>query len=239
MAKKSPETEPTDTQRTRGGWVPVGTAAARRARHLEDGATRRGERTRGAILAAAREVFEREGFLTARVEDIAKEAGVAHGSFYTYFSSKQDVLREITRSVGVLIEEAVSHVPHDPTGDSMAALLRSNERYLAVYREHHEILAVIEQVATVDPEIHEFRLSRRRHHVERVTRTIRRWQEEGRADADLDAHTVAGALVSMLSNFAYWWLAGGDDYDESTVALTVSTIWARAVGLREGADLLI
>ena len=73
--------------------------------------------------------------------------------------------------------------------------------------------ALVEQVATIDPEIHRIRLLGRRQHVERVAKTIRRWQERGLADRGIDPHTTAGALVSMLSNFAYWWLAGGDAYD--------------------------
>jgi hypothetical protein len=36
----------------------------------------------------------------------------------------------------------------------------------------------------------------------------------------------------MLSNFAYWWLAGGDDYDDETAARTLTQLWARALGLR-------
>jgi hypothetical protein len=66
-----------------------------------------------------------------------------------------------------------------------------------------------------------------------VAKTIRRWQDHGLADPDLDPRTAAGALCSMLSNFAYWWLVGGDSYDAETAAATLTTLWARAVGLRE------
>jgi hypothetical protein len=38
----------------------------------------------------------------------------------------------------------------------------------------------------------------------------------------------------MISNFAYWWLAGGDSYDDEAAAVTLTSIWARAVGLRPG-----
>jgi len=85
----------------------------------------------------------------------------------------------------------------------------------------------------MDEEIHRIRLRGRIEHVERVAKTIRRWQEHGLADRDIDPRTTAGALVSMLSNFAYWWLAGGDSYDPETAAGTLTAIWARAVGLTE------
>ena len=57
-------------------------------------------------------------------------------------------------------------------------------------------------------------------HVERVARAIRRWQDRGLADPGVDPDTMAGALVSMISNFAYWWLAGGDSYDDEAAAAT-------------------
>jgi hypothetical protein len=114
-----------------------------------------------------------------------------------------------------------------------AALDRANRRYLEAYRANSVIWALAEQVATMDEEIHRIRLRGRLEHVERVAKTIRRWQDHGLADPDIDPRTTAGALVSMLSNFAYWWLVGGDSYDPETAAATLTAIWARAVSLRE------
>jgi AcrR family transcriptional regulator len=238
--------------RTRGGWVPAGTAAARRVAHGEH-ATAKGQRTREELVAAARRVFERDGYSGARVADIAAEAGVAHGSFYTYFSSKQEAFLAVMREVGAQFGEAIAGTPSEargtggrqgsagrqgtggPDGSAFDALDRSNRRYLDVYRANSVIWALAEQVATSDPDIHEIRLRGRRQHVERVAATIRRWQDRGIADPGIDPHTTAGALVSMLSNFAYWWLAGGDSYDPEAAAATLTDIWARAVGLRRPA----
>src|SRR5580698_7583907 len=49
----------------------------------------KGRRTRARLLEAAKAVFERDGFLAARISDIAAEAEVSHGSFYHYFDSKE------------------------------------------------------------------------------------------------------------------------------------------------------
>ena len=183
-------------------------------------------------MAAARRVFERDGYLDTRVADIAAEADLAHGSFYTYFSSKQSVFLAIVREIGQQIREAVAPSPADGDLDTYEALDRSNRRYLDAYRANSVIWALVEQVATIDPEIHRIRLLGRRQHVDRVAKTIRRWQERGLADPSVDPHTTAGALVCMLSNFAYWWFAGGDTYEDEAAARTLTEIWARAVGLR-------
>jgi AcrR family transcriptional regulator len=226
-----PDRSATTGPRTRGGWTPAGTSAARRAAQ-DERATAKGLRTKEQLTDAARRVFERDGFFNARVTDIVSEAGLAHGSFYTYFSSRQEVFLAVVREVGRDFREAVTTTPDDDDLDTVEALDQANRRYLEAYRANSVIWALIEQVATIDPEIHRFRLLGRRAHVDRVAKTIRRWQERGLADADIDPDTTAGALVSMLSNFAYWWLAGGDRYDDETAASTLTDIWVRAVGLR-------
>ena len=50
---------------------------------------------RARILEAAIAVFAEKGFNTARVSDIAKEAGVADGTIYLYFKGKEDLLLQI------------------------------------------------------------------------------------------------------------------------------------------------
>src|SRR5215510_11425914 len=44
------------------------------------------------ILTAAERIFARHGFFAAKVSDVAKEAGVADGTIYLYFKSKDDLL---------------------------------------------------------------------------------------------------------------------------------------------------
>src|ERR1700689_2898038 len=50
---------------------------------------------REALIAAARRVFERDALNDPRIPDIAEEAGAAHGTFYTYFDSKEAALRAV------------------------------------------------------------------------------------------------------------------------------------------------
>ncbi|HEY4245141.1 MAG TPA: helix-turn-helix domain-containing protein, partial [Kofleriaceae bacterium] len=52
----------------------------------------RGGDKRERILAAAERVFAKNGFFAARVSEIAKDAGVADGTIYLYFKSKDDLL---------------------------------------------------------------------------------------------------------------------------------------------------
>lgn len=219
-----------DGPRTRGGWRPVGTAAARRTAHSERG-NARGERTRRTIVDAARRVFERDGYFDVNVEEIVAEAGVARGSFYTYFPSKLEVFRELSAEVGSRIDGAVSRTDSDNL-DPVDALERSNLRYVEVYRDNAAIYGLMEQVATMDQAVRRRRLQSRQKHVSRVAATIRRWQRRGVADPTVDPALTAAALVSMTSNFCYWWFVGPEDRDEQKAVSTITELWVRAVDLR-------
>lgn len=54
---------------------------------------------REAILASAFEIFHEKGFNQAKIEDIARHAGVGKGTVYLYFSSKEHLLREMLKEV--------------------------------------------------------------------------------------------------------------------------------------------
>ena len=207
--------------------MPTGTSAARRAK-TASGPGLRGELARAEILRAGKAVFERVGYVDARVSDIVKEAGKAQGSFYTYFPSKREIFIELLRRIGSEINDAVAHGPEDVERGTVQNLENANRRYLSVYRKHMKLMVLYDQLDTIDPVIHEMRTAGRIRHIARVSETIDRLQERGIADADLDAQPTAAALVSMLASFAYWSSQLG--YDEETTATTVTRIWARTLG---------
>ena len=76
--------------------------------------SRKGVETRARLLAAAKEVFEQDGFLDARISDIAERAGLSHGSFYHYFESKEEVFREVAAEVEQRLSEPLYSVILDP-----------------------------------------------------------------------------------------------------------------------------
>jgi AcrR family transcriptional regulator len=222
-----------DGPRTRGGWTPAGTAARRRLAQAER-STSRGQRTRQQILDAARVVFSRSGYLDAGIDDIVAEAGLARGSFYTYFPSKLDVFKVLAAEVGEAITAAVTPEPGERALDPVAALDRSNRRYLDAYRRNAAIYGLIEQTASIDPELRRLRQHYRDLHVQRVASRIRSWRRRGLAGADVDPATAAAALVSMTSNFCYWWHVLGEQHDEETAAATLTALWAGSLGLGSG-----
>lgn len=221
-----------DGPRTRGGWRPVGTGAQRRA-GVGVKSTPKAARTRQRLLDSARAVFERVGYFDATVDEIVAGAGLARGSFYTYFPDKLTLFQVLAQEVTDSIARAVLLPESDRTLSRHDRLDAANRRYIEAYRENAALYGLVEQLATMDETIRDGRHQSRRDNVERVATNIRRWQHAGVADPDIDAETTAGLLVAMTSNFCYWWFVGGEPYDEDLAATHLTRAWAQAIGLTD------
>ena len=83
--------------------------------------TARGRRTRAALVDGAKAVFAETPFVDTRIADITARAGVANGTFYTYFDSKEEIFREVAADVLAAMLAAPrrdpDNVDHDPIRD--------------------------------------------------------------------------------------------------------------------------
>ncbi|WP_417522411.1 TetR/AcrR family transcriptional regulator [Marinovum sp.] len=193
--------------------------------------TSRGRATRDKLIATARAIFERDGFFDARIEDIVSESGVSRGTFYTYFDTKLAVLNEIVDSITLKYSDG-SRLPLDILlSDPNRCIMQFISRYFEVYEENARMQEIITQVGTVDVQVRERRLADRRKHVDNIAFAIQLWQENGLADETIDPKLTAAALASMLTNFAFWWMIGGDFQDRQSVYDNLAQIWSRAIGL--------
>src|SRR6476659_3385573 len=69
--------------------------------------TARGERTLRKILDAAREEFGERGFSDSSIVGITQRAGVALGTFYTYFDSKEELFQALVRDMSAQVRDNV------------------------------------------------------------------------------------------------------------------------------------
>lgn len=194
--------------------------------------TARGARTRAALVKAARTLFERQGYLDTSVADIARRARVAHGTFYTYFSSKEAIFGEVTDVLQQqLIDVAVAEPDLAPGAPPSARIERSNRAYLRGYQQHARMLGVLEQVATFDTRLAAIRRANRRYWVHRNTTSIRRWQERGLVDQRIDPAYAASALGSMVDRSAYVWLVLGEPFELEEATVQLTRLYCNALGL--------
>lgn len=191
----------------------------------------KGQRTRYKLLVAAESVFEKVGFLDARVADIAAGAEVAHGTFYTHFESKTDIFRAVLAEFLPPIYQR-SDYGGDENPTPFQRVEYGNRRFLDVYRGNSKMLALLEQAATFDPEVKALRTKLRHIAERRIRRNIVRMQEDELVDPSLDAEVAASCLVAMATHSFYtWFVMENRDYDMDRAVVTLSRLWANALGL--------
>ncbi|MBW2282606.1 MAG: TetR/AcrR family transcriptional regulator [Deltaproteobacteria bacterium] len=177
--------------------------------------TARGVRSRAALLAAARHLFESKGYANTKIADITEEAGRALGSFYTYFANKEEVLEQMAEDFkseidGRLTElDLTSAEPYDVIRNLVSV-------YWSSCRDHSAELAAIFQASMLDPRFaqrwREIRSDARKN----IAAGIRAVGQAGLVQ-DPDPEATASALGSMMDYFCYVWLIEGGEADRSSL----------------------
>lgn len=191
--------------------------------------TIRGRNTKRDLVGAARTVFERNGYLDARIADIATGAGVAHGTFYAHFRSKPEVFLAVMADLWSRL--AVPAPAEDHTVTPYERVLASNSHFLAGYRDNARLFAVVEQAATTLEDIQALRSKIHTDNATRVARAIRRWQREGIAAADVHPGDAATALISMAGRSAYYWYVVEQRRTTRSEAETLTRLWLRGLDI--------
>jgi AcrR family transcriptional regulator len=190
--------------------------------------TPRGERTLRKILDAARDEFGARGFSESSIVGITQRAGVALGTFYTYFDSKEELFRALVRDMSAQVRDNVGPA-FDGAKDGLDGERRALEAFLRFAREHRDIYRIVDESEFVEPTVY------REHYettAQRIAVRLAAAREKGEisasfSDADLEivAWGMMGANVFLGLRFAVW-----DRADQARVAETMSRVWRAGFG---------
>jgi AcrR family transcriptional regulator len=188
--------------------------------------------TRERLLAAAQELIEEGGYGAATVVAIAERAGVAAGTLYRHFDSKEELFVELFRTVCAREERAMrAAAMRTPTVGSAAERLETVLATFAARALRNPRLAWALIAEPVDPLVDAERLAYRERYAELVAEELRAGiaaHELPAQNVELTAAALVGgcgeALVGPLSPVAQ----RGPQADEVVEALR--TFVRRAVG---------
>jgi AcrR family transcriptional regulator len=194
-------------------------------------ATRKGRVTDEAFKDAARLVFARDGYLNAKIGDIAEAAGRSAASFYNYYDTKADLLI-------VLAEEfhaeatSLAVLPFRVGLAGEEALREAVAGFWRTYARRRGELIGIFQAAMVEGRFRDRWLELRGEAITRIADEVRAAQALGYCPG-VDPVMTASALSAMLEHFCYIWLGQGGEkgvpFDDERALDAVATIWAKAV----------
>lgn len=168
------------------------------------------DQRRQQLLEAATWVFARKGYRRAGVSDIIARAGVARGTFYLYFDSKERVFLAIVEDFHSRISRAIAATDQTPQFDATAGprglLQASFRRWLELFAANRDAATVIlKEASSIDPRFEKGFADLRRSAVEFFAARYRRFQDLGfvrrSIDPELMAHLLVGMVDELLNAF--------------------------------------
>lgn len=195
-----------------------------------------GEQRRNQILDAAMQVFARLGFHKARMDDIAREAGVSKGLLYWYYKNKDALIAAL---LDRLFSQEMSHLR-----SALAAAGPVSERLLALGAETARHMLNLKFLVPIAFEF--YALAGRNAHVRstlqryyaRYRQDLTRLIEEGIASgefrADIQPEAVAQTIIALFEGLILLWMV---DPEQMPLAEQVEESFALIVrSIRAGGD---
>jgi TetR/AcrR family fatty acid metabolism transcriptional regulator len=187
---------------------------------------------RAAIIRAAIRVFAHNGYFNSKVADIAREAGVADGTVYLYFKSKEEILHSIfDRSVDEAVADARKQLDaiSDPR-EKLRQIARLHLERLGADRD----LAVVFQVELRGSTkfMEEFSAAGFAEYLALIRSAFEEGQRAGVFRADLNAKIVAKILFGALDEMATNWILSPRRYKLAPMADQVLDIFLNGVSAK-------
>jgi len=187
---------------------------------------------REAILRAATKVFARSGYFNSKVADVARVAGVADGTVYLYFKSKEEILRSLfDRGIGEVIADARARTGalSDPR-EKLREIARLHLGRLGADRD----LAIVFQVELRGSTkfMEEFSAAGFAEYLALIRETFEEGQRAGAFRPELNAKVVAKVLFGALDEMATNWILSPRRYKLAPLADQVMDILLAGVSAR-------
>jgi TetR/AcrR family fatty acid metabolism transcriptional regulator len=181
------------------------------------------------IIDAAVRVFARNGYYNSRVSDIAREAGIASGTIYLYFKTKEEILVTLFREK---MAQWVAYVRGE-----LASVEDTVAKIRALVALHFSVLerdpALAEVVQVELRQGHKFFRGASAHEVSAYFELIRAILEQGQADGtirdDVPVKVATKVLFGAMDQVATSWVLGKRAHHLSDSADAVATIFLRGV----------
>jgi len=206
-----------------GALEPGGSPASRRALRNQ------GRRTMRKLLDAAMEAFDRRGYHATRVNDVVEIAKTSHGTFYLYFSNKEDLLRALVAEAAAEAADLYSSLTVTPVGGASWDDVRGwVTQYSALWVRYAPLLRAWTDLAATDAELG----TQVRRAVNAMCGALTAQMDARANHARIDPDTAGMAVIAMLDRFHYLREFVGEPVDDAALD-TLTTIVYR--GLFDGA----
>ena len=151
-----------------------------------------------AILGAALELFVDRGFHGTSVPSVAERAGVASGTIYHYFASKEAIIGAIASAGLEYTKARFAEITEDQ--DPIRTLVSEFERLKALNNMKSGVLLDVLAEAARNPEIGKILQDTSEAMRRLMAEFLRRGQAHGQIDPELDADMASAMLISLIDS---------------------------------------
>lgn len=168
---------------------------------------RQGRQTVHRLLEAGLAEFDERGFQAVTVDDVVRRARTSHGTFYLYFSSKDDLFRTLLRDALTAMQQITDEFPVVTANERGRAALRSwVGRFCDTYQSHATVIRILSQADVVGEEVYGDGLQVLFRLAEAITQGMTAGAAASGPDpgqADAHAELTAVACLMMLERINY------------------------------------
>ncbi len=158
------------------------------------------------ILSAAIKVFAEDGYREAKISRIAQEAGVAHGSVYTYFKNKEDLLFKMIATIWQELGERLDTIREDKELDPLQKVHAMVATTFDVFTANPKLgMVVIKEHNTLRKKGMDASRAEYDHLVLTFSKTFEQGVEEGFFDPTIDAPTFLAFVFGGLYHLIHRW----------------------------------
>ena len=177
-----------------------------------------GRKTMRRLSDAGLRVFARRGYHQSRVDDIVRAARTSHGTFYLYFSNKEDLLRQLAVECAEAIEELATRVPTvTPDHEGLVALRAFLGSFLDTYGHYGVVIRAWMENQVSDRKVDRLGVEAFTHIAKAFARRLHE------AGVPADEATVA-SLMAMLERTTYAMTSRDLGIDRTRALDTLTTV---------------
>jgi len=172
------------------------------------------------IIQTALDIFSKNGYRGTTMDDIAKELGVSKGALYSYFKSKDDILKEIFQTNHQILREILCK-----SLDSQDYLQTMEKAYKLMTEKYHEFIHTSFEIFALASHDKDMRKIVREDHekdIEVIREFVQNLMKKGSIRTDVDPHIMAQLIDALFTGI---WVNLIMGYDNAEVHET----WIKSI----------
>ncbi|UCF73477.1 MAG: TetR/AcrR family transcriptional regulator [Deltaproteobacteria bacterium] len=182
------------------------------------------------IIAAATKVFAKKGFYKAKISDIAREAGVADGTIYIYFSHKDDILISLFEEK---MKEVLDNMERQTSleTDPFAKIVRFAFLHLKLIEDNKDMAEIIQvELRQSDKFMKDYHNEKFAQYLDLIGDIIQEGKDKGLIREDIIPGIAKRAFFGALDEMSrFWVLSKRRTYDVETAARQISSYFINGI----------